>query len=108
MKNQFNKLVRDRIPALIEESGRTQRSRVMDEAEYRDALLNKVVEEIEEFRLKENEEEIADIYEALDCLVRLKGFEPMHIDYIQLVKREARGSYNDRILLIEADDTARE
>lgn len=104
MKISYNKLVRDRIPRLIEESGRKQTSRILNEEEYFHALVDKVVEEIEEFRTGGVEEEIADVYEALDCLVKLKGFEPMHIDYIRLIKREARGSFLDRVLLEEVVD----
>lgn len=104
MKIKYNKLVRDKIPQLIEESGRKQTSRILNENEYFNALVDKVVEEIEEFRESGIEEEIADVYEALDCLVKLKGYEPMHIDYIRLIKREARGSFLNRILLEEVDD----
>ncbi len=104
MKIKYNKLVRDKIPQLIEESGRKQTSRILNEQEYFEALVDKVVEEIEEFRASKVEEEIADVYEALDCLVKLKGYEPMHIDYIKLVKREARGSFLERIMLEEVDD----
>lgn len=104
MKIAYNKLVRDRIPQLIEESGRKQTSRNLNEDEYYHALIDKVVEEIEEFRTGGIEEELADAYEALDCLVKLKGYEPMHIDYIRLIKREARGSFLDRILLEEVED----
>jgi predicted house-cleaning noncanonical NTP pyrophosphatase (MazG superfamily) len=103
MKRSYNKLVRDNIPRLIKESGRSCTSRIMTPPEYLEALLNKIVEEIEEFRITDNEEEIADIYEALDCLVELKEYEPMHIDYIKLIKREARGSYRERILLEEVE-----
>ncbi len=104
MKIPYNKLVRDKIPQLIEESGRKQTSRILNEDEYFNALIDKVVEEIEEFRSSGIEEEIADVYEALDCLVKLKGYEPMHIDYIRLIKREARGSFIDRILLEEVEE----
>lgn len=89
---KYNKLVRDRIPELIEESGRKQISRTLNEDEYEQALMDKIVERIEEYRVSKNEEEIADIYEVLDCLVKLKDYEPMHIDYLRLIKREA-GSF---------------
>jgi predicted house-cleaning noncanonical NTP pyrophosphatase (MazG superfamily) len=89
---------------LIEESGRKQTSRVLNEGEYFNALIDKIIEEIEEFRASGEEEEIADVYEALDCLVKLKGYEPMHIDYIRLIKREARGSFKERILLIDVEE----
>ena len=104
MKMKYNKLVRDRIPELIEESGRKQVSRTLNEDEYEQALMDKIVEEIEEYRVSKNEEEIADIYEVLDCLVKLKDYEPMHIDYLRLIKREARGSFHKRILLEEVED----
>ena len=104
MKMKYNKLVRDRIPVLIEESGRKQISRTLNEDEYEQALMDKIVEEIEEYRVSKNEEEIADIYEVLDCLVKLKDYEPMHIDYLRLIKREARGSFHKRILLEEVED----
>jgi len=104
VKISYKKLVRDRIPQLIEESGRKQTSRILNDDEYFDALIDKVVEEIEEFRSAGIEEEIADVYEALDCLVKFKGYEPMHIDYIRLIKREARGSFCARILLEEVED----
>lgn len=106
MKRSYNKLVRDRIPQLIKESGRKCTSRILSEEEYYDALLDKIVEEIEEYRVSGNEEELADVYEALDCLVQLKEYEPLHIDYLKLIRREARGSFKDRILLIDVDDTA--
>jgi len=104
LKMKYNKLVRDRVPELIEESGRKQVSRTLNEDEYEQALMDKIVEEIEEYRVSKNEEEIADIYEVLDCLVKLKDYEPMHIDYLRLIKREARGSFHKRILLEEVED----
>ena len=105
MNRIYNKLVRDNIPQLIKESGRSCTSRILNEKEYYDALLDKIVEEIEEYRISDNEEELADVYEVLDCLVQLKEYEPMHIDYLQLIRREKRGSFKDRILLIDVEDT---
>ena len=105
MNRSYNKLVRDKIPQLIEESGRSYTSRTLDEKEYFDALIDKVIEEIEEYRISGLEEEIADVYEALDCLIELKGYEPMHIDYLQLIRKEARGSFKEKILLINVEDT---
>lgn len=107
MKRSYNKLVRDRIPQLIKDSGRDFTSRILSGEEYFDALIDKIIEEIEEYRVSGNEEELADVYEALDCLVQLKEYEPMHLDYLQLVRREARGSFKDRVLLIDVDDTVR-
>jgi predicted house-cleaning noncanonical NTP pyrophosphatase (MazG superfamily) len=106
MIRSYNKLVRDRIPALIKESGRDCTTRILSQEEYFDALLDKIVEEIEEYRNSGAEEEIADVYEALDCLVEFKEYEPMHIDYLKLIRKEARGSFRERVLLIDVDDEA--
>lgn len=107
MKRTYNKLVRDKIPELIEKSGRNYTSRVLNDQEYHEALIDKIIEEIGEYRETGNEEEIADIYEALDCLVRFKNYEPMRIDYLKLIRRETTGSFNDRIFLIDVEDTNR-
>ncbi len=104
MKRSYNKLVRDKIPELIEESGRIYHAKVLSDNEYFEALLDKIVEEIEEFRVSTNEEELADVFEALDCLVQFKDYEPLHIDYLKLIRREARGSFREKVLLIDVDD----
>ncbi|SHE54521.1 nucleoside triphosphate pyrophosphohydrolase [Alkalibacter saccharofermentans] len=104
MKITYNKLIRDKIPELIEKSGRKHSVKELNEKEYHDALIDKIIEEIQEFRESDNEEELADIYEALECLVELKDYEPMHIDYLRLKKREAQGSFNKRLLLEEVEE----
>ena len=103
MRRSYNKLVRDNMPRLIKESGRECSYRIMNDREYFEALLDKVVEEIEEYRTSGNEEEIADVYEVMDCLVQFKEYEPMHIDYLRLIRKEARGSYKDRVLLLDVE-----
>ena len=105
MNRSYDKLVRDRIPQLIKESGRNCNSRILEGREYFDALLDKIVEEIEEYRVSEKEEELADVYEVLDCIVQWKEYEPLHLDYLQLIRREERGSYQERVLLIDVDDS---
>ena len=104
MYKSYNKLVRDKVPELIKESGRQYKIKKLDDKEFYNALIDKIIEEIEEFRLSDNEEEIADIYEILDHLVKLNEYEPMHIDYLRLIKREARGSFDERVFLLEVEN----
>ena len=104
MKITYNKLIRDKIPELIEKSGRKHSVKKLEDKEYHDALIEKIIEEIQEFKETDNEEELADIYEALECLVELKDYEPMHIDYLRLNKREAHGSFKERLLLIDVEE----
>jgi predicted house-cleaning noncanonical NTP pyrophosphatase (MazG superfamily) len=104
VKQECNKLVRDKIPQIIEDSGRKQRSRILDEKEYFEALIDKVIEEIQEYREAGDEEELADVFEVLDCIVKFKDYEPMHLDYLRLRKRESRGSFKDRVFLEEVEE----
>lgn len=104
MKKQYNKLVRDNIPTMIHESGRKCKIRTLSDEDYREALLDKIVEEVEEFRVSSNEEELADIYEVVGSLVEFLGYEPMHIDYIKMKKKESQGPYKNRIFLEEVEE----
>ncbi|MEO3945304.1 nucleoside triphosphate pyrophosphohydrolase [Gorillibacterium sp. CAU 1737] len=69
----YPKLVRDGIPEIIRESGRVCRTRVLEEAEYRDQLNAKLREEGEEYFAAESRdeawEELADMLEV----IRLTG-----------------------------------
>lgn len=104
MKTTYNKLVRDKVPQLIEESGRTHKSRILNDDEYFKALIDKVIEEIEEYRESGNEEELADVFEVLDSLVKFKDYEPMHIDYLKMKKKEKRGTFDGRVFLEEVEE----
>ena len=61
----MQKLVRDRIPEIINESGRHCSVRVLDDAEYYIELKRKLVEEVDEFLAETNLEELADILEVI-------------------------------------------
>ena len=58
------KLVRDKIPELILESGKTFKSRVAKPEEMKELLFEKLKEESREFFEKPSNEEAADLYEV--------------------------------------------
>lgn len=64
----MGKLVRDRIPEIVAAEGGQQNVRVLDDDEYARALLDKLVEEVNELRAVTDSvtlEEAADVYEAV-------------------------------------------
>jgi len=66
----YNKLVRDKIPEIIEDSGINCKARELKMADYKKELVKKLVEEAEEvsFKYKSKkavEEELADVYEVI-------------------------------------------
>lgn len=73
----YNKLVRDKIPEIIEKSGKKAKYRVLEGDELKAALKNKLVEEANELLNAETEEEIieeiADVLEVLDGILMCFG-----------------------------------
>ena len=104
MKKLYNKLVRDGVPQKIKESGRKCTTSTLSDEEYKEALLNKILEEVEEFRVSGAEEELADIYEVMDNLIEFLGYEPMHIDYLKMKKKDSRGSFKERVFLEQVEE----
>ncbi len=107
MGNEYPKLVRDNIPAIIEEKeGFRPTHRILEnDAEFLAALFKKVTEEATELgRSVENEnteEELADLLELIETIVASLGKTVEDIKNIQKEKREKRGGFEKRILMDE-------
>lgn len=98
----YGKLVRDRIPEIIEAEGRTAKARVLDESELVPALTAKLAEEAEELREAgpgDRLGELADIYEVLAALTRTLGFSDEQVQEAARHKRDRRGGFSRRLWL---------
>jgi len=105
LKRQFlNKLVRDRIPEIIEQAGSRYEIEVMPDADYRVALRQKVIEEAQEVAiatsLDELIKELADLQEVIDALYLVEGIERSNVAQVQKKRREQRGGFSRRFRLI--------
>lgn len=70
---RYEKLVRDRIPEIIERAGKTATWRELRDEEFRLALKAKAVEEAEELILASDDallSELADLSEVIDGILR--------------------------------------
>ena len=65
MIKKYNKLVRDRIPEIIESSGRTCVTEILSDEEYLKMLDAKLDEELAEYHADQNIEELADLMEVI-------------------------------------------
>jgi predicted house-cleaning noncanonical NTP pyrophosphatase (MazG superfamily) len=101
---RFNKLVRDKIPEIIAESGQKACVRVLDESEMLTYLEKKLDEEVREFHESKSIEELADIFEVLKELVALCGASYGAFMQICNLKIEKRGGFSKRICLIETEE----
>lgn len=102
MRKQYNKLVRDRIPEIIEKSSGQYETAILTEIDYRKALLAKLVEEAQEVSQASPEElpvELADLYEVVDSILLANNIDPDTVRTIQTERRINRGGFTKHILL---------
>lgn len=103
MKNTYNKLVRDKIPDIIEASGNQCEIATLCDRDYQEALRQKLMEEAREVATASPSElikELADLYEVLDALITTTGISEEMILTEQRIRREERGGFQKKILLL--------
>ncbi|MBQ8092607.1 MAG: nucleoside triphosphate pyrophosphohydrolase [Clostridia bacterium] len=101
---RYDKLVRDRIPEIIESGGKTPVTDVMSPDETFEALCAKLSEEVGEYLESYTVEEMADILEVLHGLSENRGIPWNRIEEARVNKREERGGFTRGIRLIEVRD----
>ena len=97
----MSKLVRDRIPEIIEKSGKSCKTRILNREEYILKLEEKLGEELAEYLESKEPEELADLLEVMDALIVATGHSKEEVLKIQQEKRAARGGFEKQILLEE-------
>lgn len=95
----FNKLVRDRIPAIIESNGENCKYRVLGEQEYLHELNKKLAEEMQEYILSGDVEELADLEEVLRAILKVKQVSYEQFEDIRKKKAKNRGAFDRKIYL---------
>lgn len=103
MEQIYNKLVRYKIPEIIESNGEKPITRILSDEEYRIELEKKLLEEYKEVLKTENSEdrveELADMLEVIISLAKLENKSLNDIIEIANNKREKRGGFNNKVFL---------
>ena len=97
----YNKLVRDKIPAIIESDDKQCVCEILSDEQYIKMLNIKLQEEVNEYLESGSVEELADIYEVMHAILDYKNTTLEEFQRIRLEKLESRGGFKDRILLKE-------
>ena len=97
MKHIHNKLVRDRIPEIIENDHKTCATRILNDDEYLKCLKNKLLEECHEVMNAEGEE----VLEALENTLHIDQQEIMSI---KEKKAHNNGAFDKKIYLEYVED----
>lgn len=98
---KYNKLVRDRIPEIIEASGKTCVTEVLSDEEYLKMIDAKLEEELAEYHKDQNIEELADLLEVIRAAAVARGYSVEELEKVRAEKAAKRGGFEKKILLKE-------
>ena len=101
MTKSYNKLVRDLIPDIIRTSGAECKVTVLSDKEYLKMIDKKLDEELAEYHKDESIEELADLLEVIYAAAAARGYTVDELEAIRAEKKEKRGGFEKKILLIE-------
>ena len=104
----YNKLVRDKVPENIDgQVGRKCKYKILDDQEYLRQLNRKVLEEANEFIEENSIEELGDLMEVINAIMKLKGYKMEEVNKIMKAKEERKGAFNNKIFLEYVDEEKR-
>ena len=98
---KYNKLVRDRIPEIIEESGKHCKYSILSNEEYLARLDDKLNEELAEYQESKSMEELADLLEVVRAVAAARGSSIEAVEAIRTDKAGKRGGFEKKLLLTE-------
>ena len=97
----YHKLVRDRIPEIIEADGKTCVCETLSDEVYIRLLDQKLNEELAEYQESKSLEELADLLEVMQAIVRARGWTLDELEQVRADKAAERGGFTKKILLKE-------
>jgi len=104
MTKTYNKLVRDRIPEIIEASGAECKTEILSDERYLEMIDAKLDEELVEYHKDQNIEELADLLEVIRAATIARGYTLDELEAVRAKKSEKRGGFEKKILLIEVEE----
>ena len=100
----YHKLVRDRIPEIIEADGKICVCETLADEDYMHLLDQKLNEELAEYQESKSLEELADLLEVMQAVVRARGWTLEDLERVRADKAAKRGGFEKRIFLKEVQE----
>lgn len=101
MVKKYHKLVRDRIPEIIESTGKSCVTEILSDEDYLRMIDAKLDEELEEYHKDQNIEELADLMEVIYAAAIARGYTLDQLEQVRAEKAAKRGGFEKKILLKE-------
>ena len=100
----YNKLVRDKIPEIIQADGKKTNTKLLDDKEYLGELIKKLQEEAAEFADNPSVEELADIKEITIAIREALGIHAGELEDARRQKAAANGRFKNKIFLESVEE----
>lgn len=100
----YQKLVRDRIPEIIEVDGKTCVTEVLSDEMFLQMLDAKLNEELAEYQESKSLEELADLLEVIQSVVTARGWSLEQLEQVRAEKASKRGGFSKKLMLKEVID----
>ena len=97
----YHKLVRDLIPEIVEADGKTCVCETLSDKEYLCLLDQKLNEELAEYQESKSLEELADLLEVMQAVVKVRGCTMEQLESLRAEKAAKRGGFEKKLLLKE-------
>lgn len=94
----FNKLIRDKLRVEYEKMNQKAKYRKLSDAEFAEALKQKLVEEASEIDASDRESvvnELADIYQVVEEMIKLYKISPEEVGKVKMAKFEKKGGFSE-------------
>ena len=95
----YNKLVRDRIPDIIQEEGNGCTVEILKDDAYLRMLDEKLGEELAEYHKDQTLEELADLTEVIRAVVLARGYTLEDLERVRAEKEAKKGAFKFKIFL---------
>jgi predicted house-cleaning noncanonical NTP pyrophosphatase (MazG superfamily) len=96
---ELHKLVGDKVPELLKAKGVNAKFHEATSEEYETELLDKLREEVLEFKNAKSIEQLADLQITVDAVVSLMGWEDSTVSQVKAQRLQEKGGYGKRLIL---------
>lgn len=100
-RKSHNKLIRDKIPEILDEKNIMYEVRTLSSEEYIESLFNKILEEFCEFEASRTIDELADLFEVLHAIKDFYGWSLNDLEKTRLGKLNSNGGFKRKLFLID-------
>lgn len=94
-------MVRDKIPEIIKKDGHSCNVKSLSDEEFLAEIEKKLSEEITEYQNNKNPEELADIFEVIYRIAKLRGITKEELEKIRIKKVQERGGFENNLFLMD-------